>query len=86
VVEFSHVGGGLMARDGGPLKGFAIAGEDKRFVWAEAKIEGDAVVVSSRQVKDPAAVRYAWANNPDCNLVNRAGLPASPFRTDDWSE
>ena len=82
VVEFNYVGGGLAARDGGKLKGFAIAGKDKNFVWADAQIAGDTVVVSSPKVKAPTAVRYAWANNPDCNLVNKAGLPASPFRTD----
>ena len=86
VVEFNYANGGLAARDGGKLKGFAIAGADKKFVWADAQIVGDTVVVSSPEVKSPAAVRYAWANNPECNLVNKAGLPASPFRTDDWSE
>ena len=65
-------------------KGFAIAGEDKKFVWADAKIDGDTVVVCSEKVAEPVAVRYAWADNPDCNLYNKAGLPASPFRTDDW--
>ncbi|MCY2992928.1 MAG: sialate O-acetylesterase [Planctomycetota bacterium] len=85
-VAFDCVGGGLAARDGGQLKGFAIAGEDKQFVWAEAKVVGQTVVVSSPEVKAPAAVRYAWANNPDCNLINQAGLPASPFRTDDWAD
>jgi sialate O-acetylesterase len=77
---------GLKSRDGGPLKGFALAGEDKKFVWAEAVIEGDHVVVSSAAVKDPVAIRYAWADNPECNLVNAAGLPASPFRSDDWPQ
>jgi sialate O-acetylesterase len=74
---------GLHAKDGA-LKGFAIAGEDKKFVWADAKIEGDAVVVSAKGVEKPVAVRYAWADNPECNLYNGAGLPASPFRTDDF--
>jgi sialate O-acetylesterase len=83
VVEFDYADG-LAARDGGKLKGFAIAGADKKFVWAEAEIVGNTVRVSSPQVASPAAVRYAWANNPDCNLVNKAGLPASPFRTDNW--
>jgi len=84
-VRFEHVGDGLKTRDGAPPVGFAIAGPDKQFVWAEAKIEGkDIVVVSSPEVQQPAAVRYAWAPNPKCNLVNSAGLPASPFRTDDW--
>ena len=64
----------------------AVRGADKKFVWAEAQIVGDTVVVSSAEVTAPAAVRYAWANNPDCNLINKAGLPASPFRTDDWAD
>ena len=68
------------------LKGFAIAGEDKKFVWAEAKIEGDSVVVWSDAVSKPVAVRYAWGNNPECNLYNKQGLPASPFRTDNWEK
>ena len=86
VLEFDYADGGLAARDGGKLKGFAIAGADKKFVWAEAQVVGKTVVVSSPEVKEPAAVRYAWANNPDCNLINQAGLPASPFRTDDWGQ
>ena len=65
--------------------GFAVAGEDKKFVWAdEATIEGDCVVVSSTKVAKPVAVRYAWGNNPVCNLSNKEGLPACPFRTDEW--
>lgn len=80
---FDHVGGGLVAGDK-KLTGFAIAGEDKQFVWADAIIEGNTVVVSSPQVLNPAAVRYGWADNPVCNLYNQEGLPASPFRTDDW--
>ena len=83
-LTFDHVGGGLIARNG-DLTGFAIAGADRKFVWAQARIDGDAVVVSNPQVPAPAAVRYAWADNPPCNLYNAAGLPASPFRTDDWS-
>ncbi len=82
-LKFKDVGGGLVAK-GGDLKGFAIAGEDKKFVWATAKIEGDSVVVWSDQVPKPVAVRYAWAYNPECNLYNKADLPACPFRTDDW--
>lgn len=66
------------------LEGFAICGEDKTWVWADAKIEGDTVVVSSEKVPAPVAVRYAWAENPTVNLYNGAGLPASPFRTDDF--
>ncbi|MHC4179335.1 MAG: sialate O-acetylesterase, partial [Planctomycetota bacterium] len=86
VIQFDHVGGGLVAKDSDELKGFAIAGEDKKFVWARARIRKDRVVVSSRDVESPVAVRYAWAANPSCNLYNQAGLPASPFRTDDWEE
>jgi sialate O-acetylesterase len=81
-LRFEHLGGGLVAKGGEPLKGFAIAGADKRFFRGEATIEGDAVVVWSSEVAQPVAVRYAWANNPICNLYNQAGLPASPFRTD----
>ena len=83
VLRFDHTGGGLVGR-GGALKGFAIAGEDRKFVWADARIEGETVVVRSEKVGRPVGVRYAWANNPVCNLYNREGLPASPFRTDDW--
>lgn len=82
-LTFDHTDGGLVAK-GGALKGFAIAGEDQNFVWAEATIKGNKVIVSSDKVAKPVAVRYAWANNPECNLYNGAGLPASPFRTDDW--
>jgi len=83
-LHFDHVGGGLVAKDGG-LKTFVIASFNKRFVAAQATIEGDTVVVRSTDVAEPAAVRYAWADNPDgCNLCNKEGLPASPFRTDAW--
>jgi len=83
-LTFDHVEEGLMTSDGGPLKGFAIAGPDHRFVWAEAFIEGDRVVVRSPDIQEPVAVRYGWASNPECNLINSAGLPASPFRTDQF--
>jgi len=83
-LTFDHVGDGLVAKGGGALKGFAIAGKDKKFVWADAAIDGKTVVVSSDKVNDPVAVRYDWADNPDGNLTNKADLPASPFRTDDW--
>ncbi|MHC4174574.1 MAG: sialate O-acetylesterase, partial [Planctomycetota bacterium] len=79
-----RVGGGLVADGDEPLKGFAIAGVDRKFVWADTRIDGDGIVVSSDEVSEPVAVRYAWADNPVCNLYNREGLPASPFRTDDW--
>ena len=83
VVRFKHADGGLQA-PGGSLRGFAIAAADKRWMRADARIDGDRVVVSSPDVPNPVAVRYAWADTPDCNLKNAAGLPASPFRTDDW--
>ncbi len=83
ILEFEHAGGGLVAKGGEPLKGFAVAGADRKFVWADAKIDGNTIVVSSNEVSEPVAVRYGWANNPVCNLYNKEGLPASPFRTDD---
>jgi sialate O-acetylesterase len=83
VVTFTHADGGLVAR-GGELKGFAIAGSDKQWYKATAKIDGAQVVVSCPEVKQPVAVRYAWADNPEFNLFSGAGLPATPFRTDDW--
>lgn len=82
-IKFKH-GLGLKTIDGGPVKGFAIAGADRKFVWAEARIEGETVVVWSPSISKPVAVRYGWADNPSVNLYNKAGLPASPFRTDDW--
>lgn len=84
ILQFEHVGGGLTAGGNEPLKGFAVAGEDRKFVWADAEIVGNTVVVSSENVSAPVAVRYAWADNPQCNFYNKEGLPASPFRTDDW--
>ena len=79
-LKFTDVGGGLVAKGGGPLKGFAVAGADKKFVWAQAKIEGNTVVVWNDQVAAPVTVRYAWADNPEgANLYNKEGLPASPF-------
>lgn len=85
-IKFSHQGGGLTAKGGGALKWFQIAGADQKYVDAEAKIDGESVVVSSPDVKAPVAVRYAWDNYPEgCNLENKAGLPAAPFRTDKWT-
>ncbi len=83
-ISFDHVYEGLTISNGSQLKGFAIAGNDKKFVWAEAKIVDNKVIVSSPKVSEPKAVRYAWSSNPECNLINSAKLPASPFRTDHW--
>ena len=82
-LAFKHVGSGLTAK-GGELKGFTVAGADRKFVPAKAGIVAESVVVSSGQLREPRAVRYAWANFPECSLYNKDGLPASPFRTDDW--
>jgi hypothetical protein len=84
-LHFRHVHGGLTIRAGGKkLTGFALAGADKKFVWAEAVIDGDTIVVSSSEVAEPRHVRYGWAWNPLVNLVNKDGLPAATFRTDEW--
>ena len=80
-VWFDHADG-MQARGGGALTGFTIAGADKKYVTAEARVEGNTIVVSSPEVASPVDVRYAWDADPVCNLVNRAGLPASPFRSD----
>jgi sialate O-acetylesterase len=84
-IKFDHTDGGLVAKDSQALKGFAVAGADQVFRWAEAEIDGNEVVVWHKEIKNPVAVRYAWASNPVCNLYNGAGLPASPFRSDDWT-
>jgi sialate O-acetylesterase len=84
-VAFKHTDGGLKVTGGQGLKGFAVAGADRRFVWADAAIVGTRVVVSSPAVKAPVAVRYDWGDNPPSTLANGAGLPACPFRTDDWT-
>ena len=83
-LQFDHTNNGMKTKGSSELKGFAIAGADKKFVWAKAKIEGTEIVVWNSKIRNPVAVRYAWANNPVCNLYNGAELPASPFRTDDW--
>lgn len=83
-LAFDHAGSGLASRDGEPLSWFTIAGEDKNFVDAEAKIEGSEIVVSSQSVEKPVAVRFAWNDVAEPNLSNKEGLPASPFRTDKW--
>jgi sialate O-acetylesterase len=82
ILTFSHTGSGLVTNDGEALSEFAIAGADKKYVWAKAKIEGDKVIVWSDAVPSPVYVRYAWSDNPDNpNLYNKEGLPASPFQT-----
>ncbi|MFB3924270.1 MAG: sialate O-acetylesterase [Terriglobia bacterium] len=84
-VTFKHVSGGLVAKGGTTaLKSFEIAGEDRKFAPAEATISGRDVVVRSAQVPRPVAVRYAWADDPECSLYGKSGLPAYPFRTDNW--
>jgi len=83
VLSFDRAAGGLVAK-GGPLKGFTIAGATRRFVDADARIEGKTVVVSSPTVREPVAVRYGWSDCPEVNLFDGTGLPASPFRTDDF--
>lgn len=83
IIRIDHAAGGLKAEGGAP-KGFTIAGEDRKFVFADAVIDGETVKVSSPQVPKPVAVRYAWADMPDVNVLNGKGLPLSPFRTDDW--
>jgi sialate O-acetylesterase len=83
-LSFSQRGDGLKSADGGPLTGFAVAGSDRKWHWAQAEIVKGAVRVSCPEVPQPVAVRYGWSDYPIVNLVNSAGLPASPFRTDDW--
>jgi sialate O-acetylesterase len=85
VVTLDHTGGGLKAFDTGKPTGFAIAGKDQKFVAADATLlGGDKVEVWSDKVAEPVAVRYAWADNPVCNLRSQNGLPVTPFRSDDW--
>jgi len=98
IVTFKNVGSGLTiaaapttrmsvppAEPASSLKGFSVAGADQHFYWADATIDGDNVIVTSENVPNPVAVRYAWANNPEANLYNKENLPASPFRTDSWT-
>ena len=84
-LSFDSPNGRLHTLDGSPVRGFAIAGADKQFIWADATINRDGtIVVSSDKVSKPVAVRYAWAGNPVCNVYDNARLPLTPFRTDDW--
>jgi sialate O-acetylesterase len=82
---FKHAEDGFKLSDGRAPTGFAIAGGDQKFYWATATIQGNAIVVSSPSVPNPVAVRYGWADNPDCNVYNTTGLPLVPFRTDKWT-
>ncbi|MFN0079961.1 MAG: sialate O-acetylesterase [Prosthecobacter sp.] len=84
MIQFQHVEGLKTADGSAALRGFAIADATQNWQWAEARIEGGQVTVSHPGIQTPVAVRYAWANNPEVNLINSAGLPAGPFRTDDW--
>jgi sialate O-acetylesterase len=83
-IDFDRTGAGLAARDGKPLDWFEIAGTDRKFVKADAAIDGDTVLVSSPSIAAPAAVRFGWDEEAQPNLMNREGLPAFPFRTDNW--
>lgn len=83
-LHFAHTGGGLKSRDDKPLSEFEIAGADGKFVPAEATIEGDSVVVQAKAVEKPTQVRFGWRNIANPNLMNKEGLPASPFRTKNW--
>ncbi len=85
ILTFSNVGSGFVVQGSQKPKHFAVAGKDKKFVWAKAKIKGNKIIVWNSEVKKPVAVRYAWADNSeDANLFNKEGLPAAPFRTDNW--
>ncbi len=84
VISYDHIGSGFMLRGSDTIEGFAVAGSDSVFYWADARIVDDKIIVSSPEVDDPVAVRYAWADNPDVSLYNKELLPAVPFRTDDW--
>jgi hypothetical protein len=82
-LHFTHTDGGLVVK-GDKLEEFSIAGDDRKWHWADTRIEGDAIVVSSPSVPNPKEARYAWQSNPAATLFNGAGLPAAPFRTDTW--
>lgn len=86
-IEFEHIGEGLSVHNKyGYIEGFAVAGDDRKFEWAQAYLEGDRVIVFSNRVTRPVAVRYSWSDNPDVNLFNKKGLPAAPFRTDNYQK
>ena len=84
-IKFNHAASGLIVKDRYEyLRGFAVAGADKKFYWAKASIKNNEILLSNDKVANPVAVRYNWGNSPDGNLYNKEGLPAIPFRTDDW--
>jgi sialate O-acetylesterase len=84
IISFTNTGSGLTTNDGDTPAEFAIAGDDKKFFWANAVIDGDKIIVASEDVPNPKYVRYAWADSPvNPNLINKEGLPAAPFRTDE---
>jgi sialate O-acetylesterase len=83
-LRLSHVHGGLVLKGEKGTSGFAVAGADRKFVWADVAVDGETLLVWSKDVPQPAAVRYAWANFPYFGLSNKEGLPAPTFRTDDW--
>ncbi len=82
VLTFDYMGKGLIAKGGGALKGFAIAGEDGKYQWVSSQIKGNTVVVSAKGLSKPVNVRYCWGDYMECNLYNQDSLPAAPFRTD----
>ncbi|GAB5410528.1 MAG: sialate O-acetylesterase [Balneolaceae bacterium] len=84
ILSFNHTGDGLQNKSYDPISGFSIAGADSVFHWADARINGDQIIVESDLVENPIAVRYAWEDNPDAFMYNKNGLPMVPFRTDDW--
>lgn len=84
LIRFQNAVGGLKTSDGEPVRGFAVAGPDREWHWADARIEGETILLTCDAVPEPVAVRYAWADNPGVNLYNQDDLPAAPFRTDDW--
>ena len=83
-ISFSETGAGLKTNDSLAPREFTIAGNDKKFYNAKAQIQGDEIIISSEKVINPIAMRYAWCDNPDCNLINAEGFPVLPFRTDNW--
>ena len=85
-LRFQHVGGGLISRDEKPLTHFTVSGDDKAFHEATATVDGDTLLVRCETVSAPVAVRFAWHQEAEPNLANKAGLPASPFRTDEWEK